>query len=112
MIIQYAAYLAVAAYLMTVIAALAWTWPTARGPLPLAILAIGTVILGYVLYCTFAPFLSAPFSWVVAVAAASAVAGAALLLTLGLLVRLRQSPLLAVTAAAVPGPGKAKGLPY
>jgi hypothetical protein len=92
---------------MTVIAALAWTWRTTRRPVPLAILAAGTVILGYVLYRTFAPFPPAPFSWVVAAAAASAAAGAALLFAPGLPARLRRSPLLAVTAAA--GPGLRKG---
>jgi amino acid transporter len=99
LIIQYGAYLILAAYLLTVIAALAWTWRTARRPLPLAILAVGVAVLGYVLYRTFAPFPPAPFSWVVAAAAASAAAGAALLLTPGLLARLRQSTLLAVTTA-------------
>jgi amino acid transporter len=107
LIIQYGAYLILAAYLMTVIAALAWIWRTARRPLPLGILAAGTSVLGYVLYRTFAPFPPAPFGWVVASAAASAAAGAALLLTPGLLARLRRSPLLAVTAAA--GPGLRKG---
>lgn len=108
LIIQYGAYLILAAYLMTVIAALAWTWRTARRPLPLAVLAAGTAVLGYVLYRTFAPFPPAPFSWVVAAAAASAAAGAALLLIPGLLARLRQSPLLAVTAAAGAGPRKGR----
>jgi len=106
LIIQYGAYLILAAYLMTVIAALAWTWRTAWRPLPLAILTSGTAVLGYVLYRTFAPFPPAPFSWVAAAAAASAAAGAALLLTPGLLPRLRRSPLLAVTATAGPGPQK------
>ncbi len=100
LIIQYGAYLILAAYLMTVIAALAWTWRTRRRPLPLAILAAGTIILGYVLYRTFAPFPAAPFSWVVLAAAASAAAGAAILLTPGLLPRMRRSRLLAVTTAA------------
>jgi amino acid transporter len=100
LIIQYGAYLILAAYLLTLIAALAWTWRTRRRPMPLAILAAGVAVLGYVLYRTFAPFPAAPFSWVVLAAAASAAAGAALLLTPGLLRRLRQSQLLAVTAAA------------
>ena len=100
LIIQYGAYLILAAYLMTVIAALAWTWRTQRRPLPLAILAAGAIILGYVLYRTFAPFPAAPFSWVVLAAAASVAAGAAILLTPGLLPRMRRSRLLAVTTAA------------
>jgi hypothetical protein len=75
--------------------------PGRRGkPLPLAILTIGAVVLGYVLYRTFAPFPAAPFSWVVLAAAASAAAGAAILLIPGLLTRMRHSRLLAVTATA------------
>jgi amino acid transporter len=100
LIIQFGAYLILAAYLMTVIAALAWTWRTRRRPLPLAILAVGAAVLGYVLYRTFAPFPPAPFGWVALASAAIAAAGAAILLTPGLLPRLRHSPLLAVTAAA------------
>jgi len=106
LIIQYGAYLILAAYLLTVIAALAWTWRTRRRPLPMAILTAGAVILGYVVYRTFAPFPPAPFSWVVLAAAASAAAGAAILLTPGLLPRMRQSRLLTVTTtAARPTPG-------
>jgi amino acid transporter len=97
LIIQYGAYLILAAYLMTVIAALAWTWHTRRRPLPLAILTVGAVILGYVVYRTFIPFPPAPFGWVVLAAGASAAAGAAILLMPRLLARLRQSELLAVT---------------
>jgi len=106
LIIQYGAYLILAAYLMTVVAALAWTWRTARRPLPLVILTIGVAVLGYVVYRTFAPFPPAPFSWIVLAAAASAAAGAVILLIPGLLPRMRASRLLAVTAtAARPSPG-------
>jgi amino acid transporter len=100
LIIQYGAYLILAAYLMTVIAGLAWTWRTGRRPLPLAILAVGAAVLGYVACRTFAPFPPAPFSWVVLAAAISPTAGAAILLTPGLLPRMRQSRLLAVTTTA------------
>jgi amino acid transporter len=100
LIIQYGAYLILVAYLLTVIAALAWTWRTRRRPAPLAVLALGVAVLGYVLYRTFVPFPAAPFGWVVLAAGASAAAGTALLLIPGLLARLRSSPLLAVTAAA------------
>jgi amino acid transporter len=103
LIIQYGAYLILAAYLLTVIAALAWTWRTRRRPLPLAVLSAGVAVLGYVLYRTFIPFPAAPFGWVVLAAAASAAAGSALLLVPGLLPRLRRSPLLAVTTAARSG---------
>ena len=101
---QYGAYLILAAYLMTVLAALAWTWRTGRRPLPLAILTAGAVVLGYVLYRTFAPFPATPFGWVVLAAAASTAAGATILLAPGLLPRMRGSRLLAVTAAAGSGP--------
>src|SRR5262249_35398325 len=100
LIIQYGAYLILAAYLMTVFAAMAWTWRTRRRPLPLAILTTGAVILGYAVYRTFAPFPPAPFSWVVLAAAASAAAGATILLTPGRLPRIRQPRLLAVTTTA------------
>jgi amino acid transporter len=103
LIIQYGAYLILAAYLLTVIAALAWTWRVRRRPLPLAVLSAGVAVLGYVLYRTFIPFPAAPFGWVVLAAAASAAAGSALLLVPGLLPRLRRSPLLAVTTAARSG---------
>lgn len=100
LVIQYGAYLILAAYLLTVTAALAWTWRTRRRPVPLAVLAAGVAVLGYVLYRTFVPFPAAPFGWVVAAAGASAAAGAALLLIPSLLARLRSSPLLAVSDAA------------
>jgi amino acid transporter len=101
LIIQYGAYLILAAYLMTVIAALAWTWRTRPRPLPVVVLTAGTAVLGYVLYRTFVPFPGAPFGWVVLAASGSAAAGAALLLVPGLLPRLRGSHLLAVTGRAV-----------
>jgi len=99
LIIQYGAYLILAAYLLTVVAALAWTWRIRRRPLPLAILTVGAAVLGYVVYRTFIPFPAAPFGWVVLAGAGSAAAGVAILLVPGLLARLRRSPLLAVTAA-------------
>jgi len=85
---------------MTVTAAPAWTWPTRRRPLPLAVLAAGVLVLGYVLYPMSAPFPAAPFGWVVATAAASAAAGAAILLIPSPLPRMRRSPLLGATATA------------
>jgi amino acid transporter len=100
LIIQYGAYLILAAYLLTVIGALAWTWRTRRRPVPLAVLTAGAAVLGYVLYRTFVPFPAAPFSWVVLAAAASTAAGAAILLIPGVLARLRRSQLHAVTTAA------------
>jgi amino acid transporter len=104
LIIQYGAYLILAAYLMTIVAALAWTWRTRRRPLPLAVLTAGAGVLGYVLYRTFAPFPAGPFGWAVFAAAASVLAGAVILLTPGVLSRMRRSRLLAVTATAGTGP--------
>jgi len=108
LIIQYGAYLILAAYLMTVIAALAWTWRTRRRPLPLAVLAIGAMVLGYVVYRTFAPFPASPFGWVVLASAASTAAGATILLLPGVLARLRRSQLPAVTAVATACGGRAQ----
>ncbi len=102
LIIQYGAYLILAAYLMTVAAALAWTWRTGRRPMPLAVLATGAVILGYIIDRTFSPLPPAPFGWIALAAAGSVLPGAAVLAWPGLLARLRRSPLLAATAAAAP----------
>jgi len=101
LIIQYGAYLILGAYLMTVLAALAWAWRTGRGPGPLAALATGAAVLGVVIYHTFAPLPSGVFGWIALGAAVSVLLGATLLLTPALLARLRRSPLLA--AANAPG---------
>ena len=95
--IQFGAYLLLVAYLLTVIGALAWTWRTARPPLPIPLLVAGIAILGYILSRTFVPFPAAPFSWVVLAAAAGALAGIAILFLPGLVGRLRSSELLRVT---------------
>jgi len=100
LIIQYGAYLILAAYLMTVAAALAWTWRTGRRPVPLAVLAAGAAILGYVIYRTFSPLPPAPFGAIALAAAASVVPAVAVLAIPGTLARLRRSPLLAATAEA------------
>ena len=105
LIIQYGAYLILAAYLMTVAAALAWTWRTGRKPTPLAVLAAGAVILGYVIYRTFSPLPAAPFSWIAIAAAASVLPPLAFLAAPGMLARLRESPLLAATAVTRGRPG-------
>lgn len=95
--IQFGAYLLLVAYLLTVIGALVWTWRTARRPLPIALLAAGIAVLGYVLYRTFIPFPQTPFNWVVLAAAAGALIGVALLFLPGLLAQMRRSELLRVT---------------
>jgi len=75
LIVEFGAYLIIVAYLLTVIAAVAWVWRHGRRPIPLVVLSVGVVVLGYVLYDTFYPFPAAPFDWIVSVAAASAVLG-------------------------------------
>ena len=111
LIIQYGAYLILAAYLMTVAAALAWTWRTGRRPVPLTVLAAGATILGYVIYRTFSPLPPAPFGAIALAAAASVVPAVAVLAIPGTLARLRQSPLLAATGAATPSDPAARGAP-
>ena len=78
--IQFGAYLLLVAYLMTVVAALRWTWRTSRRPVPLTVLTAGIGVLGYVLYRTFRPFPAPPFNWVVLAAVLAAAAGVLVLL--------------------------------
>ncbi|HEX9033178.1 MAG TPA: APC family permease [Streptosporangiaceae bacterium] len=110
LIIQYGAYLILAAYLMTVVAAIAREWRNARQPVPITILLAGAVVLGYVSYRTFSPFPPAPFDRIVLAAGLSGLAGIGLLLLPGVRPALRASPLLAVatdrpaTARDKPGP--------
>lgn len=74
-ILEYGAYLMIVAYLLTVVAAIAWVWRTKRRVVPLGILAIGAAILIYVLYDTFNPFPGPPFDRVVLAAAVSIALG-------------------------------------
>lgn len=74
-IVEYGAYLIIAAYLLTVIAALAWTWKRDRRPFPLATLSVGIGVLGYVLYDTFIPTPAPPFNWIAAASGISVLAG-------------------------------------
>ena len=101
-VVEFGAYLMIVAYLLTVVAAIAWTWRRDRRPLPLAVLTTGIVVLGYVLYDTLVPFPAAPFDWIIATAGASVAAGAALAATPPVRRRLHASPLLGVTR---PRPG-------
>jgi len=84
---------------MTVIASLAWTWHTRRQPLPLAILTIGAAVLGYVLYRTF-PVPRCPVRLGRARRCRQRARRGGHPLTPGLLTRMRNSRLLAVTATA------------
>ncbi len=102
LIVEYGAYLIIVAYLMTVVAALVWVLRRDRRPLPVAILAVGVAVLGYVLYDTFHPFPAAPFDWIVAAAAGSALTGVAVSLLPGVRRRLAGSALL--SAASRPDP--------
>jgi amino acid transporter len=96
-IVEFGAYLMVVAYLLTVVAAIAWTWRGDRRPVRLALLGLGVAVLGYVLYDTFVPWPAAPFGWVVAAAGAGLVAGAALVALPETRRRLGRSPLLVAT---------------
>ena len=97
LIVTYGAYLLLVAYLITVLAAIVWTLRTVRRPAPLAVLTVGLVLLGYIVYRTFVPFPQAPFGAIVVAAGGSIMVGVALLAVPGLRSRLRGSPLLAVT---------------
>ncbi|HET9058592.1 MAG TPA: APC family permease [Acidimicrobiales bacterium] len=74
-IVEFGAYLMIVTYLLTVVAAIAWAWRRQRRPLPLAVLATGLAVLGYVLYDTFVPLPPAPFNWVIVASAAALATG-------------------------------------
>ena len=103
-IIEFGAYLMIVAYLLTVVAAIAWTWRRSRRPVPLVVLGVGVVILGYVLYDTFVPFPAAPFNWIITAAAASLVAGVAIAAAPAVRRRLGLSPLLRAVRVPAPTP--------
>jgi amino acid transporter len=94
LIVEYGAYLIILAYLLTVIAALAWVLRSDRRPVPVIVLAVGVVVLGYVAYDTFNPVPTSPFGTIVAVAGASALAGVVVSVLPGVRRRLAGSPLL------------------
>jgi amino acid transporter len=93
-IVEYGAYLIVAVYLLTVIAALVLVWRRGRRPIPLMILGLGVGVLAYVLYDTFVPLPAGPFRVVALAAACSVVAGVALALIPRMRRRLGRSELL------------------
>lgn len=96
-ILEYGAYLIIVAYLLTVIAAIAWVWRHGRKAFSLAVLTVGVGVLGYVLYDTFVPFPPAPFNWVVLAAGASALAGVAIAVVPQVRRRIARSELLRAT---------------
>lgn len=97
LILEFGAYLIIVAYLLTVIAAIAWVWRTGRRPVPMAVLGVGVLVLGYVLYDTFNPFPPAPFNWVVLAAGASVLVGLGFALVPRVRARLAHSPVLRAT---------------
>ena len=96
-ILEFGAYLIIVAYLLTVIAAIAWVWRHGRRVFPLSLLGIGAGVLGYVLYDTFNPFPPAPFNWVVLAAGFSTALGLAIALAPGVRRGLVDSTLLRAT---------------
>jgi amino acid transporter len=97
LILQCGAYLIIVAYLLTVIAAVAWVLRTSRRPVPLAVLGVGVVVLGYVLYDTFKSFPPAPFNWVVLAAGAGVLGGLGFVLIPPVRARQAHSPVLRAT---------------
>jgi amino acid transporter len=102
-IVEFGAYLIIVAYLLTVVAAIAWLWRRDRRPVPLLVLGVGVLVLGYVLYDTFVPFPPAPFDWIITAAAGSAALGAAIAVQPAVRHRLARSALLRATRRR-PGP--------
>jgi amino acid transporter len=104
-IVEFGAYLIIVVYLLTVVAAIAWTWRRDRHPLRLGVLVVGVALLGYVLYDTFVPFPGAPFDWIIVTAAASTVLGVGLTFAPSVRRRLNSSPLLRATQRRENPPG-------
>ncbi len=103
-IVEFGAYLIIVAYLLTVLAAIAWLWRRDRRPVPLAVLTVGMAVLGYVLYDTFIPFPAAPFNWIIAAAAGSIAVGIAIAVLPAMRQRLAGSALLQATLQPYPKP--------
>ncbi len=104
-IIQYGAYLVLAVYLLTVIAALVMVWRRRRRPLPLIVLGCGILVLGYVLRDTFSPLPAGPFGVVALAALASLLGGIAFVLIPAVHRRLDSSALLSATRPPRPTAG-------
>ncbi len=100
-IIQYGAYLVLVVYLLTVIAALVMVWRSGRRPIPLTILGIGILVLGYVLRDTFQPLPAGPFRVIALAALASTLAGIVIALIPTVHRRLGSSELLSATTPIV-----------
>jgi amino acid transporter len=102
-IVELGAYLIIAAYLLTVVAALAWVWRHRRRPVPLILLGAGVIALGYVLYDTFVPLPAPPFDRVALTAAGYAVAGVMISVLPPMRRRLGRSPLLCAVRSGPAG---------
>jgi amino acid transporter len=96
-ILEYGAYLIIVAYLLTVVAAIAWVWRHGRSAFSLSVLVVGAAVLGYVLYDTFVPFPPVPFNWIVLAAGASALLGVVVAVIPRVRSRIRESDLLRAT---------------
>lgn len=96
-ILEFGAYLIIVVYLLTVVAAIAWVWRNGHRLPPMVILAVGVLVLGYVLYDTFYPLPPAPFDWVALGAGASVLLGTALAWVPSVRSHLASSPLLKAT---------------
>ena len=98
--VEFGAYLIIVAYLLTVVAAGAWVLRRARRSGPVVALALGTLVLGVVLYDTLHPFPPAPFDWIVVAAGLAVAAGLVLAFAPGVRRRLAVSPLLVAVRRA------------
>jgi peptidoglycan/LPS O-acetylase OafA/YrhL len=87
-------------YLLTVVAALVFAARLRRGVVPLVVLGVGALLLGYVLYRTFDPLPEPPFARIALAAALSLLAGIAVALVPELRRRPRRSPLLRVATGS------------
>jgi amino acid transporter len=96
-IVEYGAYLVLVVYLLTVLAALVMAWRRGRHAVPLTILSIGVLVLGYVLRETFTPLPTGPFQFVAVAALASLAVGIAIALVPSVHRRLAGSSLLKAT---------------
>jgi amino acid transporter len=96
-ILTYGADLIIAVYLLTVIAALVMVWRAGRRIVPLVILAVGVLVLGYVLKDTFDPLPTGALGVAALAALVSLIVGVVVSLIPAVHRRLRDSPLLRAT---------------
>jgi amino acid transporter len=110
-IVEFGAYLIIVAYLLTVMAAIAWVWRRDRRPGPLGVLTVGVAVLAYVLYDTLVPFPPAPFDRIIIAAAGSVALGVALTTIPDVHRHLTASPLLQATRRPATAPVMVGGKP-